>query len=298
MQSQPGTPGGRHERASDTAPLEPRRGVGPALPGAGRMIEVQRTYNSRSIRTGLFGKGWSTAYDESLHIYGSDFVRLNEANGRATYFKRAVGSSGPLVPIEGDFHGQLTPTAGGYSLTLKDGSSHEFNSTGRLLSLMDRHGNLTSLAYNLSGKLSSITDPFNRVLSFTIPGNRVTAISDTTGTIAEYTYGTSDVLSTVTYADNSGYQFTYDGATRLTSVKDKLNNILESHAYDSQSRATNSQKQGGVEFYALNYVSATETQVTDALGRVTKYFFDKTKPRNVVTSVEGLCSCGGGGGCC
>ncbi|MCP9494183.1 MAG: hypothetical protein MSG64_06985 [Pyrinomonadaceae bacterium MAG19_C2-C3] len=33
--------------------------------------------------------------------------------------------------------------------------------------------------------------------------------------------------------------------------------------------------------------------MTDALGHVTKYFFDKSKGRNVVTRVEGACSCGG-----
>ena len=34
--------------------------------------------------------------------------------------------------------------------------------------------------------------------------------------------------------------------------------------------------------------------MTDALGHVSKYFFDKTKGRNVVTQIQGLCSCGSG----
>ncbi len=266
------------------------------LPGAGHQIHVQRTYNSQSTSTGLFGKGWATAYDESLQIYDANTIRLKEADGRATYFGRSIGSSGPFLALEGDFHGQITPNAGGYALSLKDGSVHQFNSTGRLLSLSDPNGNLTSLQYNLSGKLSSVTDPFGRILSFLVNLNgRVISIADTTGIIADYTYGGGGELLTVTYADNSGYVFAYDSALRLTSVSDKLGNVLEAHAYDSQGRATTSQKHGGVELYTLTYVSATRTDVTDALGRVTKYFFDKTKARNVVTSVEGLCSCGGGG---
>ena len=48
----------------------------------------------------------------------------------------------------------------------------------------------------------------------------------------------------------------------------------------------------GIEKYTLNYVSATETDVTDALNHVTKYFFDTSKGRNLVTSVEGSCGCG------
>lgn len=269
------------------------------VPGVGYMLLLQRTYNSKSSLTGLFGKGWTTAYDESLQIYDSNTIRLNEPEGRSSYFGRLIGSSGALLPLEADFRGQLTQIAGGYTLSLKDGSSHQFDSTGRLVSLTDRNGNQTTLTYNVSGKLSSVTDPFGRVLTFVFNGDRVSQISDTTGVIADYTYsnvtGSNQKLLTVTYADASGYSFVYDASHRLTTVKDKLNNVLEAHAYDSQSRATSSEVQGGVERYTLTYVSATETDVTDALGHVTKYFFDTTKARNVVTSVQGVCGCGGSG---
>ncbi len=86
----------------------------------------------------------------------------------------------------------------------------------------------------------------------------------------------------------------------LTTVKDALNNVLETHAYNSQGRATTSEKHGGVEKYTLDYTNASastnpHTIVTDALGRVTKYYFDKSKGRNVVTKMEGACNCGGSG---
>ena len=72
-----------------------------------------------------------------------------------------------------------------------------------------------------------------------------------------------------------------------------MGNVLESHSYDSQLRALTSEVAGnGTEKYTLNYVSATETDVTDALNHVTKYFYDTSKSRNVVTRVEGSCSCG------
>jgi RHS repeat-associated protein len=269
------------------------------VPGVGYMLLLERTYNSKSSLTGVFGKGWSTAYDEALQVYDSNTIRLNAPDGRSTYFGRIIGSSGAFLPLEGDFRGQLTQTAGGYTLSLKDGSNHQFDSTGRLLSLTDRNGNQTTLAYNLSGKLSSVTDPFGRLLSFIFNGDRVSQITDTTGVIADYTYsnvtGSNQKLLTVTYADTSGYTFVYDASHRLTTVKDKLNNVLEAHAYDSQGRATSSEVQGGVEHYTLSYVSGTETDVTDALGHVTKYFFNTSNARNVVTSVEGVCSCGGSG---
>ena len=51
-------------------------------------------------------------------------------------------------------------------------------------------------------------------------------------------------------------------------------------------------KHDSTELYTLTYGSPTETHVTDALNRVTKYFFDNTRVRNVVTRVEGNCGCG------
>src|SRR5438876_9301071 len=79
----------------------------------------------------------------------------------------------------------------------------------------------------------------------------------------------------------------------LTSVTDALGNVLESHTYDSQGRALTSEIAGnGTERYTLSYVSATETDVTDALNHLTKYLYDTSKGRNVVTQVEGSCGCG------
>jgi RHS repeat-associated protein len=180
---------------------------------------------------------------------------------------------------------------------LKDGSVHQFNSTGKLLSLADRNNNQTTLSYDASGHLASITNPFGRVLNVTTNANgQVLFISDQLGTVATYAYGAGNTLSSVTYADNSGFQFAYDGSDRLTTVTDALGSTVESHTYDGQGRAITSERQGGVERYTLSYVSDTETDVTDALGHVTKYFFDKSKGRNFVTRVEGVCGCGGGAG--
>src|SRR6266567_2135674 len=268
------------------------------LPGIGPAINITRTYNSISQRIGLFGKGWSTAFDESIQIYSSTFLRLYAPDGQATNFMRSI-DSGPLAAVEGDFHGSLAQNGdGSFRVAFKDGSVHRFSSTGKLLSFTDRMGNQTSVAYDINSRVISITDLFGRVLTVTPDANgRVSAISDAVGNIANYTYGASNELLTVSYPDTSGYHFGYttaNGNLVLASVTDALGNVLESHTYDAQGRALTSERQGGVEHFRLSFVSATETDVTDALGHVTKYFFDKTKGRNVVTSVQGLCSCGSG----
>ena len=125
---------------------------------------------------------------------------------------------------------------------------------------------------------------FGRTVSvLTNTNGQVVSLSDSLGTIATYAYGSNQELLSVTYADNSAFHFSYDGSLRLTAVTDALGNIVELHAYDGQGRAITSEKQGGVDHYSLSYVSSTETDVTDAQGRVTKYTFDTSKSRNVVT---------------
>jgi RHS repeat-associated protein len=268
-----------------------------ALPAVGPALDITRTYNSNSQRIGLFGRGWSTDYDQSIAANDSNLARYSQSDGRAIYLARTVGSTGSLLPLEGDFHGSLVQNGGsGFALTMKDGTVRQFNSSGKLVSVADRAGNQTTLAYDAGGKLVSGTDPFGRVLSFTTNANgQVLSISDSLGTIATYAYDGSSRLLSVVYADHSAYQFGYTSSNRLSSVTDALGNLVESHTYDSQGRAVTSERQGGVERVSLNYLSASETDVTDALTHVTKFTIDRSRGRNVVTRVAGVCSCGGAG---
>lgn len=264
------------------------------LPAVGPGLNVTRTFNSKLQKEGLFGRGWSTAYDSSIKIYDPTFIRLNLPDGRAVYYTRPNTSSA-FAPVEKDFHNQVTQNGdGSFTLNFIGGGGQQFNAAGKLLSVADRYNNQTTFTYDGGGRLVSASDPFERVLSFTTNASgQVVSISDSMATIATYTYGPANQLLSTTYADNSAYHFSYNGSLQLTSVTDALGNVLESHTYDAQGRALTSEQQGGVEHYALNYVSDTQTEVTDALGHVTRYTIDKSKGRNVVTRVESVCECNG-----
>jgi len=258
-------------------------------------LNVARTYNSKSQATGLFGRGWSTDYDNSIVADNAYVVHFRQGDGRVIYFYRA-STSGSYIPVTPDFHAQLTQTGSGYSLSFLDGSTQQFDSAGKVLSFAERNGNTTALTYGANSFLTAITDPFGRQLSVATDSNgQITSISDAIGTIATYTYGPAHQLLSVTYPDSSAFNFSYDGSYRLLNVTDALSNIVESHQYDGQGRATTSEVQGGVEHYSLNYLSETQTDVTDGLGHITKYTFDKVKGRTLLTRIEGVCGCGGSG---
>lgn len=267
-------------------------------PGLGDPLEITRTYNSSNQTSGLFGVGWSSTLDESVTAYGTLLLRLTLADGRALYFARtSIGA--PFNAVASDnFYGQIVQNVdNSYTLTLKDGRVHQFNANGKLTSFADRNGNTTTLTLNASGNPTTITDPAGRTVTLTYDSqSKIASISDSLGTIATYARLSFGRMSSVTYADGSKFQFTYvitGNNIYLTTVKDALNNVLESHTYDSQGRAMTSEIAGnGTERYTFTYVSATETHVTDALNRVRKYFFDGSKGKNVVTRVEGACACG------
>lgn len=273
-----------------------------SVPGDGESLLVSRTYNSQgqNKRVGLFGNGWSSELDESVTAYGTTALRWQTPEGRGVIFGRATTSDPYLPRSAPDMRVQIVKNGdGSYTLTYQDGRIHQFNAAGKLLSKTDRNGNQLTLTYDTNGRPVSVTDPFGRTLTLAYGSyNLVSSITDAMGTVATYAYayGSYGVLRSVTYADGSKYVFAetaIGNAFFLTTVKDALNNVLEAHTYDGQGRALTSERHGGVERYTLSYVNSGETNVTDALGHVTKYFFDKSKGRNVVTRVEGSCSCGG-----
>lgn len=274
-----------------------------ALPGSvGESIDIHRTYNSiLQNSSGLFGLGWSTKYDESLQFFSDEkMLRVNMPDGQAVYFGRA-NTSDPFASVSPDVNGQIAPNQDGtYILTFKDGRSHKFDSGGALLWQKDRNGSQTTLTYDTSGFLSAITDSFGRTLTLqkNSSNGKVSSIIYDSQTIASYVYtpGT-DRLESVTYQDGSKYRFSYDtinGKTYLTTVKDALDNILEDHDYDSEGRAYTSVVDGGVESYTFDYSVPGKTKVTDGNNNVSYFHFNKTRGKNVIERIEGLCGCGSG----
>jgi len=286
------------------------------LPGIGEAIEIKRTYSSLSTAIGYFGLGWSSVLDERLSKPWNDEFELRLAlpNGRAVYFSRRQTTDAFTSATRGFYAEIVKNPDGSYNLTFKDGRVHKFDLLGTLVWLRDRNGNQTTVNYDqTTGHLTGITDAFGRTLTIkTNLNGSISKIYDSldseTSATAEYEYdpGNASILKTVTYLDESKYQFFYDttsapGRTLLKTVKDALGNVLETHKYDSQGRATTSGigsvggVDGEIEKYTFDYSNPSFTNVTDALGRVTKVYIDRSRGRNFVTKTEGFCSCGGGG---
>lgn len=273
------------------------------LPGAGEAINIKRFYNSIIQTSGMFGRGWTTPYDESLIAYGDYALRLNLPDGRAVYLGRRDTSSAFTITGQKFFGSVVKNADGSYNLNYNDGRIHHFNQNGSLGWLKDRTGNQTTLAYNANYNLTGITDSSGRVLTLTTNNGLVTQIGDSLGQAASYVYNTDGTLQTVSFPDGSKDKFEYTtigGKIYLTTVKDALDHVLETHQYDTSGRATTSETDGGTNKYTFqydlqDYYYNAYTVVTDGNQNVTRYWINNKGVQNVVKRVEGLCGCGGSG---
>jgi RHS repeat-associated protein len=286
-------------------------GSGPSLPSdttdaadPSSATGVDRTYNSGGngggVDTGLFGQGWTSAYDESLTPQGSLMVGVTDPGGTVVYYARAsTGTNVFGVVSPTNRHGQVTLNGDGtYTRALPNGSTHTFSAAGKLLSAQDRHGKQTTLTYDSNGRLVSATNAFGQTLTFNYPSGSTTtlvsSINDATGTIATYTYNGTR-LASVTYPDGSAQNYGYSicNTVVLTSVTDALGNAILSNNVTNDCRVASSGAAGGMNNRSFNYVSTTETDVTDALGNVTKYTLSPLPSGAAqVTQVSGSCGCG------
>ncbi|MEP6848083.1 MAG: RHS repeat domain-containing protein, partial [Acidobacteriota bacterium] len=292
------------------------------LPVIGERIEVNRFYNSINQDTGLFGLGWTTKYDEFIegftdpNVDASSILGVHLPDGRVDYFGRTSSTGAYFELIAGNGDQLVKTTNGSYTLNFKDGRIHQFDAIGKLLWQKDRNGNQTTLSYDINNHLTGVTDAFGHVLTLTTNLNgdgTVTQISDTTGVIADYEYytGTTE-LKAVTYHDGSKYKFEYvdktiggQVKTYLATVKDALDNVLETHLYDDGTGyATTSEIAGSNEKYVFNYDHIHDQAPYTAVSHkknigdpdiVTKYYFDQSRQRNLITKIEGICGCGGSG---
>ena len=267
------------------------------IPTLGPDLEFVRSYNSqlayRNI-SGVFGPGWSHAYEQSLSFPATGIIMLHQGDGVPTYFQDmdANLTYDASVPFNQD--SWIEKQADGtYIRRLRKGGSETYDSAGRLTSMVDSFGNTTTLGRDGSGRLISINAPGSRSLTMTYnAANRIASLSGPAGLIATYTYDASSRLQKVTYADGRGYTFTYDSSRQLLTVSDLSGKVLETHTY-SGNKAITSEISDGRGKYTMSYGPLTAT-VTDALGNVTTYDWTNIWGMKHVTKITGPCpSCGG-----
>jgi YD repeat-containing protein len=248
------------------------------IPGLGGGLTLTRTWNSRLRSSlqygGMFGPGWRSTYEEHIYIdadYTVAYARgdgsvWNFVYGSSTTFTPPVPANtyftfGPASPAKATsslFYGPTT-----WTLVFENGEQRVFDvTTGNLLSVVDRNGNTTQLAYDASFRLTTVTDPVGRHIyfSYASPGSYlVTSVTTDVGVSLSYFYDGEGRMTSYTKPDGTCISFQYGdpNPTLITTVLDSNGIVLESHTYDSQARGLTSSRAGGAEAVTVSYPFGT-----------------------------------------
>lgn len=236
------------------------------IPGLGGGLNLDRTWNSMwptsvsAFQTGLFGPNWRSTYEERV------FAGSGEYSGYMLYLRADGGfwvfsANGSTWNLMAPASATATLTQNGtqtWTLAFQNGEQRIFSYTsGSLTSIKDRNGNTTSLSYDGSNRLATVTDPASRTMTFTYGNsnfpNQATSLSSSVGISYSYSYDTQGRLSQVTNPDQTTVSFTYNSQSLITAVTDSQGKTLESHTYDSNNRGKTSSRAGGVDAVTITY---------------------------------------------
>lgn len=237
------------------------------LPGLGGGLRLGRTWNSifppilqGPPQTGMFGLNWRSTYEERIFTGSGDSVNYMvyaQADGSVSYFSQQ-NSSTWIVASPATLTATLTQNGTtSWTLAFQNGEQRVFDyTTGWLTKIIDRNGNTTQLTYDGSRRLTTVTDPASRHLTFTYNGSSALAssVSSDVGSLTlSYSYDTQNRLIQVTEPDLTTLSFTYNSQSLITTVTDSQGKTLESHTYDSYGRGLTSSKANGVEAVTVSY---------------------------------------------
>jgi RHS repeat-associated protein len=124
---------------------------------------------------------------------------------------------------------------GTYRRTTLDKTIYEFDGAGRLIRMTDRNGNQTNWHYDSSGNLIRMVDPVGLTTNLAYTSGKLTSITDPANRVTRFEIDASGNLLSITDPDGSKRSFEYDSDHRMTGETDKRGN-KEQEFYDFAGR--------------------------------------------------------------
>jgi RHS repeat-associated protein len=271
---------------------------------AGRnKLAFTRYYNTRSAPTfaATLGVNWRSNYDRYIRIASPSAVTIERADGQQLNFTLNGSSWTP----DSDVDIRLTQTGSGvgstWTLTDHDDTVETYSTTSAaqavLTSIRARNGYTQSLAYNAANQLISVTDSYNRRLSFTFSGGLLATVTTPDATTLTYGYNAlsgGNQLTSIAYSTSPVTRrvYLYENASlpfALTGIIDEDGNRYATWTYDSQGRALTSQLGAGADLTTIAYDDSTGNRtITNALGDQEVYKFTTLQGVPKVTEIDRL----------
>jgi RHS repeat-associated protein len=250
------------------------------MPGIGRPFQLKRTYNSGAASiVGPFGGGWRFTYGAYLNVLAGGDVMYHTSTGKQLAY--AVKNDGLTFQAGPGVTASLVKNGNGtYSLTRQNGTVLNFLANGDLSSLADRNNNATTLAYT-SGDLSSITDTAGRVVTITTnAAGKITKVTLPDGRFVSYSYASNNLLSVTDLLGNT-WSYTYDGSHRLLTITDPRPKTTITNVYSGGRVVQQTDGEGKVSTFGWDAATNTATFI-DERGFTWKHVYANNKLIEVI----------------
>ena len=247
------------------------------IPGPGMSFEFARAYNSSDSYSGSFGPGWTHSYNVFVQSDPcSTMVLVKWGDGQGHYYIPDSNDFNSYHPAIGAVYDKLKLNPNNtWLLTRKDQTRYSFNTSGKLISIVDKNGNCISLSYD-GGRLIQITDTANRIITVAYnASNLVKSITDPNTRQIIYGYNTTGKLTSVTDPNGNSESYAYDSANgKLKTIYDKRGIPTLDNVYDNNRVVSQINGRGKISAFDYNVPDINQTTITDPLGRKTVHIYD------------------------
>lgn len=247
-----------------------------SMAGKGFTPSVNRHFSTqKKNELNLMGYGWRNSYEMSVKsatgepLSTASRVKVVQENGSASFFDRQQDGT---FTAQNSVQATLAySTSTGWSFVRNKRDTFAFNTSGKLTSVKDIHGNTLNVSY-ANSRIATVADSVGNILTFHYnTAGLVSKISTNTGRQSTYTYQNKNLIS-VTDENGIPTSYTYDTSRRVKTLTDALGGITENF-YNSDNRVVrqdNPLDQRLTFSYENSDGMNQETTITYADGSVTR----------------------------
>ena len=260
-------------------------------------LTFSRTYNSKNMKIGGFGRGWTFGFESKIEDTGYIGVKqVTLPDGSVNLFEW----DGSEYVAENSRNKLTMDSEDTFLLTTKDQYTYHYDEYGHLEWMKDRNGNIVSIDVDSNGKVKAVTDQAGRIYNVTYENGFIRYITDVEGgRKVEYQYkdGTLKVVKdacgrTTQY---NYIQYTFDEeigpVSILNQVRDDDYNMVEMidcyEMGENKGKVWKTYDRNGNELTYNYYPDESRNTITDSNGKRTSYWYDESYYNVVTVDSEG-----------
>ncbi len=266
------------------------------------------SFNSIDSGNGPLGPRWTHDFNIYIIPNSDSGLFLKHVDGNRIWFKPVSMNTYHADEKSGDTSSIVKNTDGSYARTTRYGKVYNFDSSGKLTSIADRNGNVTTLTYTGSD-LTGITDSTGRTVGIGVSGGKIISVKDFLGKTSTITYSPAGLIASIADPLGNTWNFQYDSSNRMVQKTDPSNNVVtytydatsgrltsstdpnnitKSIAYDTTNAiSTVTEKDGGVWVHKYDPIFNVPLQTTDPYGNNTTYAYDSNNNLLSITYPDG-----------